>query len=55
MGTMEVDNMMFGRIISFMSYGYSIILTMGFSFLVNWVMFYKLKKVNMVESLKSIE
>lgn len=55
MGTMEVDNMMFGRVISFMSFGYSAIFTMGFSFLVNWVMFYKLKKVNMVESLKSIE
>ncbi|MGB4589176.1 MAG: FtsX-like permease family protein [Clostridiaceae bacterium] len=55
MGTMEVDNMMFGRIISFMSFVYAIALTMGFSFLVNWVMFYKLKKVNMVESLKSIE
>jgi len=55
MGTMEVDNMMFGRIISPLSFIYAIALTMGFSFLVNWVMFYKLKKVNMVESLKSIE
>ena len=55
MGTMEVDNMMFGKVISPLSYGLSIALTLGFSILVNFFMFYKLRSVNMVESLKSIE
>lgn len=55
MDTMEVDNMMFGRIISVWSYMYAVALTMMFSVLVNVLMFFKLKKVDMVESLKSIE
>ncbi|HAE61524.1 MAG TPA: hypothetical protein DCG38_04220 [Eubacteriaceae bacterium] len=55
MDTMEVDNMMFGRIISGWSFLYAVILTMIFSVLVNVLMFFKLKKVDMVESLKSIE
>lgn len=29
--------------------------TIGFSLFVNWMMYFKLKKINMVESLKSVE
>lgn len=34
---------------------YSLILTIAFSFLINGVMYFKLKKIDMVESLKSVE
>ena len=53
--TVEVDLMMFGRIIGFRSYLSSGILTMVFSVIVNFVMFFRLKKINMIESLKSVE
>ena len=53
--TVEIDNMMFGRNIDMLSFIYSAILTIVFAVLVNLVMFYKLKKVKMVESLKSID
>lgn len=53
--TVEIDNVMFGRNINAMSYVYSILFTVGFSLFVNGVMYYKLKKINMVESLKSVE
>ncbi|MCR1899314.1 FtsX-like permease family protein [Irregularibacter muris] len=55
MTTMEVDAMMFGKNIHPISYGIAAILTMLFSILVNYFMYDKLKKVNMVESLKSVE
>lgn len=53
--TVEVDLMMFGRRIHFMSYLFSILITFFFSFLVNLVMHFSLKKIDMIESLKSIE
>ena len=53
--TVEVDSCMFGRNINFISYVYSALITIAFSFFVNWVMYFKLKKINMVESLKSVE
>ncbi len=53
--TVEVETAMFGRNINFRSFVYSFLITMGFSFLVNGVMYFKLKKINMVESLKSVE
>lgn len=55
MNTMEIDTMMFGKEIHFLSYILSIVLTMAFSVLVNFFMYFKLRSVNMVESLKSIE
>jgi putative ABC transport system permease protein len=55
MGTMEIDTMMFGKSIELLSYGLSILLTFGFSVLVNVFMYYKLRRVKMVESLKSVE
>lgn len=53
--TVEVDAAMFGRDIFPMSYLIGALFTIGFSALVNWIMYFKLKKINMVESLKSVE
>ena len=53
--TVEVDAAMFGRSIYLPSYIYSFLFTIGFSLFVNWIMYFKLKKIDMVESLKSIE
>ena len=53
--TVEVDSAMFGRNINMPSYIYSLILTVTFSMLINGVMYFKLKKIDMVESFKSIE
>ena len=53
--TVEVDAVMFGRNIKIPSFIYSGIITFGFSMFVNMVMHFKLKKIDMVESLKSVE
>lgn len=53
--TVEVDAVMFGRNIKPISFLYSGILTVGFSMVVNLFMHKKLKKIDMVESLKSVE
>lgn len=55
MTTVELENVMFGRNINFMSYIYSVLLTLGFGIAVNLVMYFRLKKIPMVESLKSVE
>ncbi|WMJ23604.1 FtsX-like permease family protein [Paludicola sp. MB14-C6] len=53
--TVEIDMIMFSRKIHFMSYVWSALLTAGFAAFVNFVMYFKLKKIDMVESLKSID
>ena len=53
--TVEVDACMFGRSLKLASYIYGTLFTFGFSILVNMVMYFKLKKIDMVESLKSVE
>lgn len=53
--TVEVPAGMFGRIINLPSYIYSFLFTILFSMIVNGVMYFKLRKIDMVESLKSIE
>lgn len=53
--TMEIDIMMFGRIIRSASYLYSSALTILFAVVINISMHFKLKKVDMATSLKSIE
>ncbi len=55
MTTVEMDNIMFGLDLEPMSYIYSILLTLVFSVFVNFVMYYKLKNIPMVESLKSVD
>ena len=53
--TAEIDSIMFGRNIYWPSFLIAAALTFLFSFLVNWVMHYRLKKISMVESMKSID
>jgi putative ABC transport system permease protein len=53
--TVEVDMAMFGRDISVQSYLICAAFTIVFSIIVNIFMYFKLKKINMVESLKSVE
>ncbi|WP_167958732.1 ABC transporter permease [Anaerosporobacter faecicola] len=53
--TCEIDIIMFGRQIQGMSYLYSILITIFFAIIVNGSMFWKVKKIDMVESLKSVE
>ncbi|MDD3243965.1 MAG: ABC transporter permease [Eubacteriales bacterium] len=53
--TSEVDLVMFGRTLRATAFLYAGVLTMVFTFVVNAVFHFKLKKIDMVESLKSIE
>ncbi len=53
--TAEVDVVMFERSIQFMSYVFAFGLTFVFAGVVNFLMHFKLKKISMVESLKSTE
>jgi putative ABC transport system permease protein len=53
--TIEVDAVMFGRNIRPVSFLYCAALTCIFSVIVNISMHNKLKKIDMVESLKSVE
>ena len=53
--TVEVDAVMFGRNIGAMSFLYCTVITCIFSVAVNGFMHMKLKKIDMVESLKSVE
>ncbi|MEG2119813.1 MAG: ABC transporter permease, partial [Pseudoflavonifractor sp.] len=53
--TVEVDMVMFGRTARLSSYLYAAGLTALFSFLVNLAARRKLKKIDMVESLKTVE
>lgn len=53
--TVEVDMMMFGRNVFFRSYFYSGLITLAFALFVNGMMFYRLRKIDMIESLKSVE
>lgn len=53
--TVEVDACMFGRNVNLSSFVYATLFTLTFSVIVNAAMFFKLKKIDMVESLKSVE
>ena len=55
MVTVEIQSMMFGRVISTKSYIIASILTIIMSCFVNLAMYYNLKNVKMVESLKSVD
>ena len=54
-GQIKVDMVSFDTYIAPMSYVYSIILTFVFNFLVNRIMSVRLDRINMAESLKSVE
>ena len=53
--TIQMDMVMFSKDISIFCYLMGFILTFAFSLLVNFIMYFKMKKISMVESLKSIE
>lgn len=53
--TCEFDITMFSPKISIYSYIYSLLITLGFTILVNIATYFALKKIKMVESLKSVE
>ena len=55
MSTIETDYIMFGKEMTALSYLASILLTVLFTAIVNFVMYFRLKKIDMVESLKSAE
>lgn len=55
MGTCEINILRFTKDIHFISYVYSVLLTVLFTLIVNVVTYFALKKIDMIESLKSIE
>ena len=55
MVTVEMENIMFGLKLNVRSNIIAGLMTVIFSILVNLFMYYKLKNVQMVESLKSVE
>lgn len=55
MSVAEMDTVMFGRNIEPLSFLYAVLITIGFALIVNLAMYPKLKKIPMVESLKSVE
>jgi putative ABC transport system permease protein len=55
MNEVEMDYIMYGRDVSWSSHLISILLTIGFGYLVDFFMKKKLRSIDMVESLKSVE
>lgn len=53
--TVEIDLLMFGRTVAPTSYLWAVLLTTVFSLVVNLAAHRKLKKLDMVESLKTVE
>ena len=53
--TCELDLMMFSRSINSISFVYALIITVVFSVIVEIATYFALKKIDMIESLKSIE
>ena len=50
-----MDIVMFGREITWQSHVWSIGLTLFFAALVNFLMFFRMRRIDMVQSLKSVE
>lgn len=53
--TVEPDFIMFGREVYPQSYLYATLITIFFALIINWSMHYKLKKIDMSTSMKSVE
>ncbi|MBQ7874643.1 MAG: FtsX-like permease family protein [Oscillospiraceae bacterium] len=51
----QTNNIMFGKGLPWWTYCAAFVMTVFFAVLVNWIMYFRLKKVSMVESLKSVE
>ena len=54
-GTCEINMLRFSKIVHPISYVYALLITIIFTVIVNVVTYFALKKINMIESLKSIE
>ena len=54
-GTCEIDMLRFSKIIHPISYLYAILITVAFTIIVNIFTYFSLKKIDMIESLKSVE
>jgi putative ABC transport system permease protein len=55
MGYLEVDTLVFLKTIKIESYIYAAVLTFIFALIMQVVTYFKIKKINMIESLKSVE
>ena len=55
LGTCEINMLRFPRIVHIISYVYAVFITIAFTIIVNIVTYFALKKIDMIESLKSIE
>lgn len=53
--TCEIDMLMFDPTVALASYIYAILITAAFAILVNVILYFSLKKIDMIESLKSVE
>ena len=54
-GTCEINTLRFSKIVSPISYVYAVAITIIFTLIVNFATYFALKKIDMIESLKSIE
>lgn len=54
-GTCELNMFRFCKVIEPISYLYAVLITIGFTAIVNLMTYFALKKINMIESLKSVE
>ena len=55
MGTCEINILRFSKVIKWQSYVYAALITIVFTVIVNIATYFTLKKIDMVESLKSVE
>ncbi len=55
MNVAQTDSVMFGRGLPFWCFAAAFAMTVLFAFMVNFIMYFVLKKISMVESLKSVE
>ena len=54
-GTCEINTLRFSKIVSQISYVYAVAITIIFTLIVNLATYFALKKIDMIESLKSVE
>ena len=54
-GTCEINTLRFSKIVSLISYVYAVAITIIFTLIVNLATYFALKKIDMIESLKSVE
>lgn len=55
LGVIQTNDIMFGRELPWWTFVFAFVMTILFAVIVNWIMYFRLKKISMVESLKSVE